>query len=548
MNTSGVISIRGLGIGISCLLVVGCSPVQDTPDEYTTSAGTYVIQARSRDLTTRVSKDVGSLHALSQGTLRGVFDESPYRYIGHGYKAGNGIIGDPDNLTYPIVDIGALLSDSRMKDNLNKVSVRSALSEVYAFSDYNEYIEASHSKNKISASFSVPSFLPFRFGFESAFETNFQSRIEWEKKQMMGLVNLYYKESNVKLNATSYAKRQITEKYLSPSFIGSLYNSSIADVIRNYGGYVVCDYAVGGKAAATYLHNYVGDKRSIQSNFTNTLNFSFSWGGKGSHGSSIGFNLSDTSGHETERSVNRSEVYTKVKVTGGNTSLVLNTSLTDLPHAQVDLSSWLSSLVNSDNLVMVDINQNGLHGLDEFVLEENFGKLIRDVNEGLERPRHLSIPYFTIEHVTTLVNGKSRNTVASVLNTRNGDKVIFSSSLRSGSDNFAVEVDRLTHTIGSMFEGIEIKGKPSGRLNPLLRSKHTCVVIPFDIDELHFRTYKNDRNNVRYLYDPDKKVCLSFYDEDYIPEVYGLSELAASLDAKPISMSMLSVFYTVIGL
>lgn len=47
---------------------------------------------------------------------------------------------------------------------------------------------------------------------------------------------------------------------------------------------------------------------------------------------------------------------------------------------------------------------------------------------------------------------------------------------------------------------------------------------------------------------PDKKVCLSFYDEDYIPEVYGLSELAASLDAKPISMSMLSVFYTVIGL
>lgn len=99
-----------------------------------------------------------------------------------------------------------------------------------------------------------------------------------------------------------------------------------------------------------------------------------------------------------------------------------------------------------------------------------------------------------------------------------------------------------------MFQGIEIKGKPSGRLNPLLRSKHTCVVIPFDIDELHFRTYKNDRNNVRYLYDPDKKVCLSFYDEDYIPEVYGLSELAASLDAKPISMSMLSVFYTVIGL
>ena len=492
--------------------------------------------------------DVGSLYASDHGSLRGVYDESPYRYIGHGYKAGNGIIGDPDNLTYPIVDISALLSDSRMKDNLNKVSIRSAISEVYAFSDYSEYLEESLSKNKISSGISVPSFLPFRFGFESAFEASFQSRIEWEKKQMMGLVNLYYRESNVKLNATSYAKRQITEKYLSPSFIGSLYNSSIADVIRNYGGYVVCDYAVGGKATATYLHNYVGDKRSIQSNFTNTLNFSFSWGGKSNDGSSIGFNLSDGSGLETERYVKLSEVYTKVKVAGGNTSLVLNTSLSDLPNAQVDLSNWLSSLVNTDNLVMVDINQNGLHGLDEFVLEENFGKLIRDVNEGLERPRHLSIPYFTIEHVTTLVNGKSRNTVASVLNTRNGDKVIFSSSLRSGSDDFAAEVDRLTHSIGSMFGGIEIKGKPSGRLNPLLRSKHTCVVIPFDIDELHFRTYKNDRSNVRYLYDPDNKVCLSFYDEDYIPEVYGLSGLAASLEAKPISMSMLSVFYTVIGL
>ncbi|WP_414628152.1 hypothetical protein [Porphyromonas sp.] len=30
--------------------------------------------------------------------------------------------------------------------------------------------------------------------------------------------------------------------------------------------------------------------------------------------------------------------------------------------------------------------------------------------------------------------------------------------------------------------------------------------------------------------------------------MYGLSGLAASLDTKPISMSMLSVFYTVIGL
>lgn len=533
--------------GFLAAVICGCTADPGLQQVSSDVEGGYrVIHPRSTALTTQVSKDL-VVPMRSLNGLDDLNDDSPYRYIGYGYKAGNGIIGDPTNLTYPLVDIDGLLADELLSDNISRVSVRSANAEVFAFSNYEEYLSSSSHTKKISTNFPA-SLLQFRFGFDLTYENTFRSQMQRSKQQMKGIVNLFYKESNVKLNTTAYSLEKIREKHISRSFLGSLYNSSINDVINNYGGYVVCDYAVGGRATATYLYNYSESNDSIARDFSNVLSLSVGWGKKGAD-SSIGFKVEGSKEEMDKQAKTYKEIYNKINVVGGDPAFTISTPVASVTDNTVDLSNWLTSLVSREKLVMVDINSRGLVGLDNFVLEENYKGLIRDINEGLSRPGRLSIPHFTIQWVSVWDGRKSKKIIAAVLDTRNGDKVIFASpSTNNANLSFNSEKKRLTADIQRVFRGIEVGEKPGGILNPLVHARYSCVVLPCDIDELHCKKYTNPATRVTYAYNPEKHIAFSLYSEEYIPEVYGLAEWMNSLPQEYISMSMLSKFYTIIGL
>lgn len=162
-------------------------------------------------------------------------DSSPYRYLGYGYKAGNGIIGHPSNLTYQIFD-NEISNDGFLDNNSSIVRVRESQAESYAFSTYNTYLEESKSTLKFSSELSGFNILPFSIGFKDSFEKTFASQIRRDQRQMMGIVNLFYRESNVKLNSTSRNIERISSKYLARDFLDNLYNISIKELIDNYGG------------------------------------------------------------------------------------------------------------------------------------------------------------------------------------------------------------------------------------------------------------------------------------------------------------------------
>lgn len=74
----------------------------------------------------------------------------------------------------------------------------------------------------------------------------------------------------------------------------------------------------------------------------------------------------------------------------------------------------------------------------------------------------------------------------------------------------------------------------------------TC--LPFDFTSKEIYRYKNPKTNIWYIYDKSTKSAFSFYDDDYIPEVYGIDRWFNSLPERAISMRLLAERYTIIGL
>ena len=74
----------------------------------------------------------------------------------------------------------------------------------------------------------------------------------------------------------------------------------------------------------------------------------------------------------------------------------------------------------------------------------------------------------------------------------------------------------------------------------------TC--LPFDFSSKEIYRYKNPKTNIWYIYDKSTKSAFSFYDDDYIPEVYGIDRWFNSLPERAISMRLLAERYTIIGL
>lgn len=101
-----------------------------------------------------------------------------------------------------------------------------------------------------------------------------------------------------------------------------------------------------------------------------------------------------------------------------------------------------------------------------------------------------------------------------------------------------------------IFDGIEVKGVPNSNFNTLIRTYKTSVVVQYELKDLNWLKYKNPQTNIVYIYDPDKRIAISYYDEDdeYISDLYGLSDWVKSLTEKKISMSLLRQNYQVIGL
>lgn len=96
------------------------------------------------------------------------------------------------------------------------------------------------------------------------------------------------------------------------------------------------------------------------------------------------------------------------------------------------------------------------------------------------------------------------------------------------------------------FYQCEIKTNTSKIIRPYLRIPLTIELKKFN--ETKVFKYKNPATNIWYIYDMNSRITLSYYDDEYIPWVYGMNEWFDSIPVKSISMSALYQLFTIIGL
>lgn len=480
--------------------------------------------------------------------------------LGRGYKLldGSYVMGDFANFTYPIINLEALQDYDATYIGTNHLNTSDR--EVVTFANFDRYQYNSTVTKKVSSGFSL-SFKIFSFGHKKKTTETFKTIVDNLNEATFGELSLYFINNQYRLQNAADSRKMYARKFLAKSFVRNLYNSTLASVLDNYGDFVVTGYLTGGKAYASYAgrNSSAKTEEGKEKGLEKSINASVTY--KGATGSGeLGFSSSNQSSTTTE--FKSTDTFVQIKTYGGvqdGDAVVKACALSDL---NVDLSSWFNSLNDERNHTVIDVTDNSLFPLSDFVLEKNFKQRLDDTTNGvLSTHNDFVIPY--METTRVMVRSTSDYEplydVCPVLVTRQGDRIIFKDSkiktddeLRKNNDSeeFLLKHKAFLAQTGKLFSA-EIGFEPNkkAKLNPMLRNP-LCIVVD-DFDKSEYYRYYNSSNSVEYVYNPKKKVAFSYYvdeDEDDIAEVYGISSWVDSLSEKKISIGTLANYYTIIGL
>ena len=296
-------------------------------------------------------------------------------------------------------------------------------------------------------------------------------------------------------------------KFLAKSFVRNLYNSTLASVLDNYGDFVVTGYLTGGKAYASYAgrNSSAKTEEGKEKGLEKSINASVTY--KGATGSGeLGFSSSNQSSTTTE--FKSTDTFVQIKTYGGvqdGDAVVKACALSDL---NVDLSSWFNSLNDERNHTVIDVTDNSLFPLSDFVLEKNFKQRLDDTTNGvLSTHNDFVIPY--METTRVMVRSTSDYEplydVCPVLVTRQGDRIIFKDSKiktddelpkNNDSEEFLLKHKAFLAQTGKLFSAeIGLEPNKKAKLNPMLRNP-LCIVVD-DFDKSEYYRYYNSSNSYR---------------------------------------------------
>lgn len=494
-------------------------------------------------------------------TRSSVINGNSEALLGCGYKllGGTYVMGDFANFSaYPVVNLKALQDYDAAY--VSATHLNTSDRKVVTFADFDRYQYNSTVTKKVSSGFSL-NFKIFSLGHKKATTETFKTIIDNSNDATFGELSLYFINNQYSLQNSAAARRLYARKFIEKSFIKNLYNSTISSNLKNYGEFVVTGYLTGGKAYASYAgcNSTAKTTEGKEKGLEKSINASITY--KGATGSGeLGFTSSNQSSSTTE--FKSTDTFVQIKTFGGiqdGDAVVKTCALSDL---NVDLSSWFNSLNDDKTHTIIDVTDNSLLPLSDFVLEKNFKQRFDDTTNGvLATYNEFVIPY--METARVMVRSTSAYEplydVCPVLVTRQGDRIIFKSSqvktddeLRknNSAEQFAQKHQTILAQTEKLFSAeIGLEPNKKEKLNPMLRNP-LCIEVE-DFDKSEYYRYYNASNSIEYVYNPKKKVAFSYYvdeDEDDIAEVYGISSWVDSLPEKKISIGTLANYYTIIGL
>lgn len=561
-----------------------------------------ILHPRNPRLTTKIFRTASELRALNVEEDGFNPKISPYNYLGYSYKVGNGIIGHPENLGRSIIDVEGMLNDPSFRDYIIFSRVRYAHSEVQAYDSYDNLAKDATTTKKVEGGFALNLKL-FTIGAKTTYNNTFHSFQSTDEKTAAGRLDLFYYDSKIQIDNLSYVQKKIGYFYFRRSFTESLYNSPMTEILEKHGPLVVFGYYTGGRATALYQFNKLDGVNQTNTNrsINSLIGATFNWVSGGSKkdnsskegdketrsgGVSIGYDGGN--GTEFKRSHGFSSVYNQISLFGGSPENVYSSPAKDVANNFVNLSSWLNSLADPKHHAFVDATDNGLVRLDHLLLEKNFREKLAFLqgkhyleNEWLA-PSSLreeeTIPRIEILHANwTLLPNTATSFRQDVfylsltvpmagIYTRFGDIILltdesqFEQLMRKRYPFAFREKGGFPSPKDLQREDKEIIKKLDAMVSPIFDCEirevnhfahptsayRTC--LPFDFTSKEIYRYKNPKTNIWYIYDKSTKSAFSFYDDDYIPEVYGIDRWFKSLPERAISMRLLAERYTIIGL
>lgn len=542
---------------------IACSDNLDLPTsqmsaiEAENSEGDVVIQKRNPNLPEVVTKAATFEEGLTRNNAT---IGSSDKFLGYGYKLYNGnyIPSDFDNFTHSILNIEAIKAydESYVDEKYPNWNDQSS----YTYYNFDDYTHFSTESKTIKTGFSLNLGL-FSIGKKRTTVETFRTFINETMEQTYGEMNILFAHGKFMLLNSSGSTKVYARQFLRRSFINNLYTSTISSVINSYGDLVVVGYYTGGRAFAQYMGNAASSTnveqrtKSLDTSITASLTYEGD-----SLNASFGFN--GKNGNFDSTVYKKQDIFLRVKTLGGiqNEESAINTTMS-LKDINIDLQSWRKSLNDSKNHTVIDLTQEGLFPMSDFVLERNFQRRFDDTSKNILLPvTRLYTPSIMITRVLkkTSTSGDNLYEVAAVLVTRQGDQIVLSNGnatdaeLKQNEDNnvFLEKAKAIAEEKSKYFSSdIQISYNTTKRLNPMFRSP-LCIVLE-NFNENGFYKYYNETTNMEYLYDPTTKLCFSFLADDgdeSMLEVYGLSTWVSNLTGKRISMATLANLYTIIGL
>lgn len=542
---------------------IACSDNLDLPTsqmsaiEAENSEGDVVIQKRNPNLPEVVTKAPTFEEGLTRNNAT---IGSSDKFLGYGYKLYNGnyIPSDFDNFTHSILNIEAIKAydESYVDEKYPNWNDQSS----YTYYNFDDYTHFSTESKTIKTGFSLNLGL-FSIGKKRTTVETFRTFINETMEQTYGEMNILFAHGKFMLLNSSGSTKVYARQFLRRSFINNLYTSTISSVINSYGDLVVVGYYTGGRAFAQYMGNAASSTnveqrtKSLDTSITASLTYEGD-----SLNASFGFN--GKNGNFDSTVYKKQDIFLRVKTLGGiqNEESAINTTMS-LKNINIDLQSWRKSLNDSKNHTVIDLTQEGLFPMSDFVLERNFQRRFDDTSKNILLPvTRLYTPSIMITRILkkTSTSGDNLYEVAAVLVTRQGDQIVLSNGnatdaeLKQNEDNnvFLEKAKAIAEEKSKYFSSdIQISYNTTKRLNPMFRSP-LCIVLE-NFNENGFYKYYNETTNMEYLYDPTTKLCFSFLADDgdeSMLEVYGLSTWVSNLTEKRISMATLANLYTIIGL
>ena len=542
---------------------IACSDNLDLPTsqksaiEAENSEGDVVIQKRNPNLPEVVTKAPTFEEGLTRNNAT---IGSSDKFLGYGYKLYNGnyIPSDFDNFTHSILNIEAIKAydESYVDEKYPNWNDQSS----YTYYNLDDYTHFSTESKTIKTGFSLNLGL-FSIGKKRTTVETFRTFINETMEQTYGEMNILFAHGKFMLLNSSGSTKVYARQFLRRSFINNLYTSTISSVINSYGDLVVVGYYTGGRAFAQYMGNAASSTnveqrtKSLDTSITASLTYEGD-----SLNASFGFN--GKNGNFDSTVYKKQDIFLRVKTLGGiqNEESAINTTMS-LKDINIDLQSWRKSLNDSKNHTVIDLTQEGLFPMSDFVLERNFQRRFDDTSKNILLPvTRLYTPSIMITRILkkTSTSGDNLYEVAAVLVTRQGDQIVLSNGnatdaeLKQNEDNnvFLEKAKAIAEEKSKYFSSdIQISYNTTKRLNPMFRSP-LCIVLE-NFNENGFYKYYNETTNMEYLYDPTTKLCFSFLADDgdeSMLEVYGLSTWVSNLTEKRISMATLANLYTIIGL